>query len=209
MKGFLTLHGLFIQRGRHETTWTILRKFGYDDDLSFRKLYLFPNLKVPIGSTAELSWAGYEFLTRYFLRYIPPWSSTDLIHPVSIKFQNIWKVRLRPRRSFESSRAYQLIFNLSAYALGSRYLQHCDDSTKYWMAWFAWVSRWEQKICGLNYNGKQKRFDLVSILQLFAALWTLTTMLDTNKTLEYLAYLGYTFNNSHEDSQLSAINITR
>lgn len=34
-------------------------------------------------------------------------------------------------------------------------------------------------------------------------------MLDTNKTLEYLAYLGYTFNNSHEDSQLSAINITR
>ena len=65
MKGFLTLHGLFIQRGRHETTWTILRKFGYDDDLSFRKLYLFPNLKVPIGSTAELSWAGYEFLTRY------------------------------------------------------------------------------------------------------------------------------------------------
>ena len=34
-------------------------------------------------------------------------------------------------------------------------------------------------------------------------------MLDTNKTLEYLAYLGYTFNNSHEDNQLSAINVTR
>ena len=67
----------------------------------------------------------------------------------------------------------------------------------------------EKKNCGLNYNGQQKRFDLVSTLQLFAALWTLTTMLDTNKTLEYLAYLGYTFNNSHEDSQLSAINITR
>ena len=64
VKGFLTLHGLFIQRGRHETTWTILRKFGYDDDLSFRKSYLFPTLKVPPGSTAELSWAGYEFLTR-------------------------------------------------------------------------------------------------------------------------------------------------
>ena len=25
-KGFLTLNSLFIQRGRHETTWTILRK---------------------------------------------------------------------------------------------------------------------------------------------------------------------------------------
>ena len=42
LKGFLTLHGLFIQRGRHETTWTILRKFGYDDDLSLHKDYLFP-----------------------------------------------------------------------------------------------------------------------------------------------------------------------
>lgn len=42
VKGFLTLHGLFIQRGRHETTWTILRKFGYDDDLSLHKDYLFP-----------------------------------------------------------------------------------------------------------------------------------------------------------------------
>ena len=42
LKGFLTLHGLFIQRGRHETTWTILRKFGYDDDLSLHKDFLFP-----------------------------------------------------------------------------------------------------------------------------------------------------------------------
>ena len=25
-KGFLTLNSLFIQRGRHETTWTILRR---------------------------------------------------------------------------------------------------------------------------------------------------------------------------------------
>jgi Ras family protein T2 len=26
LKGFITLNSLFIQRGRHETTWTILRK---------------------------------------------------------------------------------------------------------------------------------------------------------------------------------------
>ena len=25
-KGFITLNSLFIQKGRHETTWTILRK---------------------------------------------------------------------------------------------------------------------------------------------------------------------------------------
>ena len=42
LKGFLTLNGLFIQRGRHETTWTILRKFGYDDDLSLHRDFIFP-----------------------------------------------------------------------------------------------------------------------------------------------------------------------
>ena len=42
LRGFLTLNGLFIQRGRHETTWTILRKFGYDDDLSLHRDFIFP-----------------------------------------------------------------------------------------------------------------------------------------------------------------------
>lgn len=42
LKGFLILNGLFIQRGRHETTWTILRRFGYDDDLVLHREFLFP-----------------------------------------------------------------------------------------------------------------------------------------------------------------------
>lgn len=40
--GFLFLNTLFIQRGRHETTWTILRKFGYDDNLELTDDYLYP-----------------------------------------------------------------------------------------------------------------------------------------------------------------------
>ena len=40
--GFLFLHTLFIQRGRHETTWTVLRKFGYDDNLQLSPEYLRP-----------------------------------------------------------------------------------------------------------------------------------------------------------------------
>lgn len=40
--GFLFLHTLFIQRGRHETTWTVLRRFGYDDDLELTQEYLYP-----------------------------------------------------------------------------------------------------------------------------------------------------------------------
>lgn len=41
--GFLFLNMLFIQRGRHETTWTILRRFGYGDSLELTADYLSPS----------------------------------------------------------------------------------------------------------------------------------------------------------------------
>lgn len=44
MKGFLFLHCLFIQRGRNETTWTVLRKFGYDENLELTHNYLYAKL---------------------------------------------------------------------------------------------------------------------------------------------------------------------
>lgn len=37
LTGFLFLHALFIERGRLETTWTVLRKFGYDDEIKLRE----------------------------------------------------------------------------------------------------------------------------------------------------------------------------
>jgi len=40
--GFLYLHTLFIQKGRQETTWTALRRFGYNSDLELREDYLEP-----------------------------------------------------------------------------------------------------------------------------------------------------------------------
>ena len=33
LPGFLFLHTLFIERGRLETTWQVLRRFGYDETL--------------------------------------------------------------------------------------------------------------------------------------------------------------------------------
>ncbi|KAK7929946.1 hypothetical protein WMY93_006341 [Mugilogobius chulae] len=66
LKGFLFLHTLFIQRGRHETTWTVLRKFGYDDDLELNQDYLFPQLKVPPDCTTELNHNAYLFLQSVF-----------------------------------------------------------------------------------------------------------------------------------------------
>lgn len=43
LDGFLYLHSLFIAKGRLETTWTVLREFGYNDDLELPK----QNLPVP------------------------------------------------------------------------------------------------------------------------------------------------------------------
>lgn len=42
LRGFLFLHCLFIQRGRNETTWTVLRKFGYNESLAMCTEYLYP-----------------------------------------------------------------------------------------------------------------------------------------------------------------------
>lgn len=52
--GFLFLNTLFIQRGRHETTWTILRRFGYDDELELTDDYLYPQCVFCSG----VGWAG-------------------------------------------------------------------------------------------------------------------------------------------------------
>uniref|UniRef100_A0A3Q3Q1H3 Mitochondrial Rho GTPase n=1 Tax=Monopterus albus TaxID=43700 RepID=A0A3Q3Q1H3_MONAL len=69
LNGFLFLNTLFIQRGRHETTWTILRKFGYDDKLELTDDYLYPELRVPVGCTTELNHFGHQFLQQLFDKY--------------------------------------------------------------------------------------------------------------------------------------------
>ncbi|KII90979.1 hypothetical protein PLICRDRAFT_158439 [Plicaturopsis crispa FD-325 SS-3] len=64
--GFLYLHTIFIQRGRLETTWTVLRKFGYAEDLKLTEGFLCPKLDVPSDCSVELSQSGYEFFTDTF-----------------------------------------------------------------------------------------------------------------------------------------------
>ncbi|XP_040295643.1 mitochondrial Rho GTPase 2 isoform X1 [Bufo bufo] len=69
LDGFLFLNTLFIQRGRHETTWTILRRFGYDDTLELTDDYLYPPLRVPHDSSTELNHFGYQFLQKIFEKH--------------------------------------------------------------------------------------------------------------------------------------------
>lgn len=68
LSGFLFLHCLFIQRGRNETTWAVLRRFGYNESLEMSKEYLAPHIKIPPGSSTELSYRGQQFLISLFER---------------------------------------------------------------------------------------------------------------------------------------------
>ncbi|XP_020912381.1 mitochondrial Rho GTPase 1-A isoform X1 [Exaiptasia diaphana] len=84
LQGFLFLHTLFIQRGRHETTWTVLRKFGYGEDLQLRTDYLCPpGIDVGADNTIELSDAGYEFFIDLFRKYDK--DQDEALNPIELK----------------------------------------------------------------------------------------------------------------------------
>ncbi|CAL8097009.1 unnamed protein product [Calicophoron daubneyi] len=68
-KGFLFLHLIFVQKGRHETTWTVLRQFGYDNQLRLSNEFLYPRFSVPSGCSTELSSLGIQFLYSLFNKY--------------------------------------------------------------------------------------------------------------------------------------------
>ncbi|CAG9531897.1 unnamed protein product [Cercopithifilaria johnstoni] len=69
LPGFIYLHQLFIHRGRHETTWRVLRRFGYDNELELAADYIQPSLKVPKGSSTELTQEGFQFITALFRKF--------------------------------------------------------------------------------------------------------------------------------------------
>ena len=65
--GFVLLHKLFAEKGRHQTIWIILRSFHYTNSLSLHSSFLHPKFDVPPNSSAELSPAGYRFFVDLFL----------------------------------------------------------------------------------------------------------------------------------------------
>ncbi|KAM1169378.1 hypothetical protein ACFX13_031881 [Malus domestica] len=65
-KGFYYLHTLFIERERIETTWSVLRKFGYDDDLKLREdILVLPSKRSP-DQSMELTNEAVEHLKGIF-----------------------------------------------------------------------------------------------------------------------------------------------
>ncbi|OMJ21065.1 Mitochondrial Rho GTPase 1 [Smittium culicis] len=69
LNGFLQLHKLFIQQGRAETTWSVLRKYGYGQDLTLSEDILYPDVEVDSNCCVELSADGFEFITELFRRF--------------------------------------------------------------------------------------------------------------------------------------------
>jgi Ras family protein T1 len=66
-RGFLHLNKLYVEKGRHETVWIILRSFQYTDSLSLQEDFLHPRFEVQPFASAELSPAGYRFFVDLFL----------------------------------------------------------------------------------------------------------------------------------------------
>ncbi|KAJ9101735.1 hypothetical protein QFC21_003074 [Naganishia friedmannii] len=81
--GFLYLHTIFVQQGRMETTWTVLRKFGYGESLDLMEDVLSPRFDVPYDCSVELSPLGNQFFTDIFEAY-------DRASPARSSSTNSW-----------------------------------------------------------------------------------------------------------------------
>uniref|UniRef100_A0A1I8AWM1 Mitochondrial Rho GTPase n=1 Tax=Meloidogyne hapla TaxID=6305 RepID=A0A1I8AWM1_MELHA len=94
LEGFLYLHQMFIQRGRHETVWTVLKRFGHDLNLQLRQDYLLPKIKIPRGCSAEPSDICLHFLSDLFKRFDEDYddclSSNELQSLFSVCPSNPW-----------------------------------------------------------------------------------------------------------------------
>jgi Ras family protein T1 len=68
--GFLFLHALFIEKGRLETTWTVLRKFGYNNDIRLAE-ELLPSaiFKRAPDQSFELTNAAIDFLKGMYMLF--------------------------------------------------------------------------------------------------------------------------------------------
>ncbi|CAG2065301.1 unnamed protein product, partial [Timema podura] len=173
LHGFLFLHCLFIQRGRNETTWAVLRKFGYNDNLQITKEYLHPSIRVPAGCTTELSLKGQHFVSTLFERYDK--DRDGALSPTEVN--NLFTPCPAPLWGPDFHRT--VATNSQVRRLCSLFVDN-----PWFACWQGWITQ-----------------------QGFMCQWVLVTLLDLNRALEYLAYLGYIV--SDTENQVTAIQVTR
>ncbi|GJU61505.1 mitochondrial Rho GTPase 1-like protein [Tanacetum coccineum] len=69
LAGFLFLHALLFENGRLETIWTVLRKFGYNNEIRLGSDYLLPEIKRTPDQSVELTSEALAFLRRVFVTF--------------------------------------------------------------------------------------------------------------------------------------------
>ncbi|KAJ0028517.1 hypothetical protein Pint_36356 [Pistacia integerrima] len=93
-KGFITLQALIFGNGHLETTWGVLRKFGYGDDLELRDECLPVPPKLAPDQSVELASEVVEFLCGIFGTYDKDndgaLSPTELEHLFSTAPESPW-----------------------------------------------------------------------------------------------------------------------
>eukprot|EP01087_Luapelamoeba_hula_P015756 TRINITY_DN4747_c0_g1_i1.p1 TRINITY_DN4747_c0_g1~~TRINITY_DN4747_c0_g1_i1.p1 ORF type:complete len:664 (+),score=82.04 TRINITY_DN4747_c0_g1_i1:17-2008(+) len=95
IKGFLYVHHLFIQKGRLEATWAVLRRFGYGDSLQLHESYVSPPAHTWPVSQSELSKGHYR---------------CELSHEGGLFFEQLFHTHDRDRDGALSEREVEDVF---------------------------------------------------------------------------------------------------
>ncbi|CAK7346604.1 unnamed protein product [Dovyalis caffra] len=188
LEGFLFLHTLFIDKGRLETTWAVLRKFGYGNDLKLRDDFLPAPLKHAPDQSIELTTEAVEFLRQMFRLFdtdnhgaLRPTELDELFSTAPENFAPLHKGLLADCPISEGLVSHIL----------RRYLLHKDVEKQ-----APWGEAPYKHAAERNTQGNLT-------LKGFLSEWALMTMLDPRGSLANLLYIGYGGNPA------SALRVTR
>ncbi|CAH2055034.1 unnamed protein product [Thlaspi arvense] len=151
--GFLFLNTYLVEQGRIKTVWTILRKFGYNNDLRLADSMIpYSSFKREADQSVQLTYAAIEFLKEVYEFFDQDEDDNLEPHEMGYIFQTA------PESPWKEA----------------PYKDAVEKS----------------KIGGLSF-------------QAFLSLWSLMTLIDPARSLEYLIYIRYPYDPS------SAILVTR
>lgn len=167
LEGFLCLFHLILERGRTETIWTVLRYFKYTNTLDLKTEFTNPPLKGAPEERPELSQAGETFLTALFLRYS---NNSNVLN---------WK---------QLQRMFELLPEDMGHPWADFDFPKCCVTKRVM----------DDAFTSEGSEGADSTHDVRHVAphepitaKAWLAMWALTTLLDPDVTLRYLAYLGW------------------
>ncbi|KAB1202211.1 Mitochondrial Rho GTPase 1 [Morella rubra] len=199
LTGFLFLHALFIEKGRLETTWTVLRKFGYNNDIRLSEDLIPASFKRAPDQLKAISHPDsimcMDNITIY-KPYLPP-IPVEILKSVELSNEAIEYLRgifelfdcnaegaLRPR---EIDDIFSTAAESDALWLTKPPLKIVYSPLDVWYTSLA--SPWDKA----PYLDAVERNAFGGLsLDGFLSEWALMTLLDPAWSMENLIYIGYT-----------------